>query len=377
MIDNTVTVDSSAFDPNLSDNSATATISATNPGIMISPTSQGFPLEGGPGYITVNAAGSCAWTSMSNVNWVTISYSTNCCYGSVNYIVATNPGTSRIGTMTIAGQTFTVNQAGCTLTLDGDHQSFAGNGGTGTVNVTATAGCGWTAGTTSSFIHILSGSSGTGSGVVQYSVDANLGAINRSDTITIAGQTFTVYQGFDFLDVPSNDPFYGDIGKLSARGITLGCGNGNYCPGDPITREQMAAFILRAKGEFNPPAPGSQRFNDVPPGNPFYNFIDRLAVLQITLGCTPDHLLYCPGDPVKRDQMAAFLLRGLGEFDPPTPGSQRFNDVPPGNLFYNFIDRMAVLNITLGCTPDHLMYCPNDSVTRGQMAAFLVRAFGL
>ena len=47
------------------------------------------------------------------------------------------------------------------------------------------------------------------------------------------------------------------------------------------------------------------------------------------------------------------------------------------NVFYNFIDRMAVLNITLGCTPDHLMYCPNDSVTRAQMAAFLVRAFGL
>jgi hypothetical protein len=75
--------------------------------------------------------------------------------------------------------------------------------------------------------------------------------------------------------------------------------------------------------------------------------------------------------------MAAFILRGLGEFDPPTPGGQRFNDVPPGNVFYNFIDRLAVLQITFGCTPDHLMYCPNDSVTRAQMAAFLVRAFDL
>jgi hypothetical protein len=314
---------------------------------------------------------------MSNVNWVTISYSSNCCYGSVDYIVAANPGAPRIGTMTIAGQTFTVNQAGCTLALDRDHESFAGNGGTGTVNVTATAGCGWTAGTISSFIHITSGSSGTGNGAVQYSVDVNPGSTIRSDTITVAGQTVTVYQGINFLDVPSNDPFYADIGKLAARGVTLGCGSGNYCPNDPITREQMAAFILRAKGEFNPPTPPSQRFNDVPPANTFYNFIDRLAELQITLGCTPDHLFYCPTDPVKRDQMSAFLLRGLGEFSPPTPPSQRFNDVPPANAFYNFIDRMAVLNITLGCTPDHLMYCPNDSVTRGQMAAFLVRAFGL
>jgi len=95
------------------------------------------------------------------------------------------------------------------------------------------------------------------------------------------------------------------------------------------------------------------------------------------LGCTPDHLMYCPADPVKRDQMAAFLLRGLGEFDPPTPASQRFLDVPPQSVFYNFIDRLAVLQVTLGCTPDHTLYCPADHVTRAQMAAFLVRAFDL
>jgi len=45
----------------------------------------------------------------------------------------------------------------------------------------------------------------------------------------------TVYQGINFLDVPSNDPFYNEIGKLSARGVTIGCGNGNYCPNDPVT----------------------------------------------------------------------------------------------------------------------------------------------
>jgi hypothetical protein len=75
--------------------------------------------------------------------------------------------------------------------------------------------------------------------------------------------------------------------------------------------------------------------------------------------------------------MAAFILRGLGEFDPPTPGSQRFTDVPPSNVFYNFIDRLAVLQITLGCTADHTQYCPSSPVTRAQMAAFLVRAFDL
>src|SRR5207253_4367967 len=110
-----------------------------------------------------------------------------------------------------------------------------------------------------------------------------------------------------------------------------------------VTRDQMAALILRSRGEFNPPTPGSQRFTDVPPSNIFYNFIDRIAVLGITVGCTPDHLMYCPADPVRREQMAAFIMRGLGEFSPPVPPSQRFSDVPPSNIFYNFIDRLAVL----------------------------------
>ena len=264
------------------------------------------------------------------------------------------------------------------IALDLDHQSFPGNGGNGMVNVAPTdLSCAWTASTGAAYIHVTSGGAGVGNGSVVFTVDSNPGPSIRSAVILIGGQTFTVYQGIDFLDVPSNDPFYTDIGKLAARGVTLGCGSGNYCPNDPVSREQMAAFIMRAKGEFNPPTPGSQRFNDVPPASPFYNFIERMAVLNITLGCTPDHLFYCPADPVKRDSMAAFILRGLGEFSPPTPATQRFNDVPPANVFYNFVDRMAVLNITLGCTPDHLMYCPNDSVTRAQMAAFLVRAFNL
>jgi hypothetical protein len=287
-----------------------------------------------------------------------------------------------MGTMTIAGITFTVNQdGGCTFTLSRDHQSFPGQGGPGSVNVTASdAACPWTASTTATYIHITSGTPGTGNGTLMYTVDVNPGPSIRSDTITIAGHTYTVYQGIDFLDVPPGDPCYDDIGKLAARGVTVGCGGGNYCPNAPVLRDQMAAFIMRAKGEFNPPMPASQRFNDVPPppgGNVFYNFIDRLAELGITVGCQTSPPLYCPSDPVKRDQMAAFILRGLGEFDPPVPGSQRFNDVPPANVFYNFIDRMAVLGITLGCQASPPLYCPSDSVTRCQMASFLVRAFDL
>src|SRR5581483_282749 len=109
--------------------------------------------------------------------------------------------------------------------------------------------------------------------------------------------------------------------------------------------------------------------------SPFYAFIDRMAALGITSGCGGGN--YCPSSPVTREQMAAFIIKALGELNPPTPPTQRFNDVPPSNIFYNFIDRMAVLGITNGCSASPPLYCPSDSVTRDQMAAFLVRAFHL
>jgi len=264
------------------------------------------------------------------------------------------------------------------ISLDSASQSFNASGGIGSVSVSAEASCGWSASSNNpSFITIISGASGAGSGNVSYSVAANSSITNRTGTISIGGQTFTVVEGAQFNDVPVGSQFYDEIGKLSARGVTVGCGGGNYCPDDTVTREQMAAFILRAKGEFSPPTPATQRFDDVPPSNQFYNFIDRLAAVNITVGCSTTPPLYCPGDPVKREQMAAFIIRGLGEFSPPIPVMQRFDDVPPENQFYNFIDRMAVLGITFGCSSSPPLYCPGDSVTRAQMAAFLVRAFDL
>jgi hypothetical protein len=272
---------------------------------------------------------------------------------------------------TTAAATLTVNA----FDLSSSSHSFPSNGGTDSVNVVTSNACSWTAVSNDIFITITNGGSGTGNGTVSYSVASHASTSRRSGTITIGGKIFTVFQGADFLDVPPTHPFYTEIGKLSARGVTLGCGGGNYCPEDLVLREQMAAFIIRALGDFNPPPPASQRFNDVPPTNQFYAFIDEMAARQITLGCGGGN--YCPANPVLREQMAAFIMRALGEFNPPTPASQRFNDVPPENPFYNFIDRLAVLQITLGCSGNPPLYCPNATVTRGQMAAFLVRAFHL
>jgi hypothetical protein len=279
------------------------------------------------------------------------------------------------GATTTRSFMLTVSTCGASLSKTG--QNFAANGGTGNFTVTIDGACTWTAVSNNpSFITIVSPQGQqAGSRTVSFSVAGHSNATPRSGTITVAGQTFLVRQGAQFLDVPVGAPLYEEIGKLSAVGVTQGCGNGNYCPEPAVTREQMAVFLIRALGDFNPPAPGAQRFADVPSTNPFYAFIEQMAVRGITSGCGGGN--YCPTANVTREQMAAFIIRALHNpgYVPPMPGTQRFADVPSSNPFYGHIEEMAVRQITLGCGGGN--YCPTANVTRGQMAAFLVRAFGL
>ena len=266
----------------------------------------------------------------------------------------------------------------CVYSISPNAANFSSKSGAGTVNVTAGANCPWEVITNTPWIVLTGALEGTGNGMVTFEVSSNTG-INRVGSILVAGHTFAVRQGADFQDVPADSIFHEFIGKLSAAGITIGCTSDGmfFCPDLIVTRDQIAAFILRSLGEFNPPPPAQQRFVDVPPSNVFYSFIDQLAERGITVGCDPQGTMYCPGQAVTREQIAAFIIRALGEFNPPTPSHQRFLDVPPSNVFYGFIDQMALRGITVGCDPAGTLYCPNAILTRAQMAALLVRAFGL
>ena len=258
----------------------------------------------------------------------------------------------------------------CTLSLSPTPQYFTALGGNASFSVTSPVGCTWTTGS-SSWINVASGLTGGGSGSINFSVSANNAPGARVGAVNVNGQSVTVRQGALFVDVPTNYGFFTEISKLSARGVTSGCGGGSYCPEAFVTREQMAIFLIRALGDFNPPQPGTQRFADVLPSRNGYAFIDKLAALGITAGCGSGN--YCPDAFVTREQMAIFLIRALGDFNPPKPQSQRFTDVAPTRNGYAFIDQLAALHITQGCGLN--LYCPDDPVTRAQMAAFLVRTF--
>jgi hypothetical protein len=144
--------------------------------------------------VAVSTATGCSWSASSNVSWVQITGgSSGSGNGTVTYRVSNFGGMSRTGTMTIADQTFTVTQVRCSATLDPQTQAVSALGGVFTVSVTTQIGCGWQAIESLNWVLITSGSSGTGSGTVGYTVSPNLGGA-RNGTIAIAGRTLTVNQ---------------------------------------------------------------------------------------------------------------------------------------------------------------------------------------
>ncbi|MGA2026726.1 MAG: C1 family peptidase, partial [Syntrophobacteraceae bacterium] len=166
----------------------------------ISPQSASPTYTGGNATASVTSPSGCPWTAVSNAGWISVvSGGSGTGNGTVTYSVSANSsGASRFGTLTIAGQTLTVTQAGapCTYSLSATSASPTYTGGSASVNVTSLSGCAWTAvSNNTSFISVVSGASGSGNGTVTYSVSANNTTAQRIGTLTIAGKTFTVTQG--------------------------------------------------------------------------------------------------------------------------------------------------------------------------------------
>ena len=179
----------------------------------------------------------------------------------------------------------------------------------------------------------------------------------------------------NFLDVPNGQQFYSFVTTLVRNGITVGVGGGLYGVNDPTLRQQMAVFLLKAKyGLCYQPPPCAGIFTDVPCSSSFAPWIEALSAEGITGGCGAG--IYCPQDPVRRDQMAVFLLKtkyGSSYVPPNCTGD--FDDVPCPSTFANWIEQLAAELITSGCGGNN--YCPGNPNTRGQMAVFIVRTFNL
>ena len=170
-----------------------------------------------------------------------------------------------------------------------------------------------------------------------------------------------------FADDDQN-PFAPDIEWAAAEGVTIGCNppfNDWFCPTLPVTRAQMATFLVRALDL--PPA--SEDFFADDSGSSHESDINSLGAAGITAGCASGS--YCPELSVTREQMASFLVRA---FELPAVGGNPFADV--GGTHAADIAALFESGITNGCSTSPLFFCPGESVLREQMAAFLHRAAG-
>jgi hypothetical protein len=179
-----------------------------------------------------------------------------------------------------------------------------------------------------------------------------------------------------FSDTPPSNAFFDFVETIAGKQITGGCGGGKYCPSSGVTRAQMAVFLLKAKygSTYAPPAPSGTMFHDVHTNTFGAAWIEKLASEGITAGCGGGN--FCPQAAVTREQMAVFLMRAKhapGYVPPPPAGL--FDDLSMSDPFTKWIEELANEGVTSGCGNGD--FCPHAVNTRGQMAAFVVRTFGL
>jgi hypothetical protein len=191
------------------------------------------------------------------------------------------------------------------------------------------------------------------------------------------GTAGTLVKGFvaDFLDVPSGQQFHFYVTTLVSNAITAGIGGGLYGVNDNTLRQQMAVFILKGKhGLCYVPPTCTGVFTDVPCPSTFANWIEAMANEGITGGCGVG--IYCPQNPVRRDQMAVFLLKAEhGSSYVPPACTGIFQDVACPSPFADWIEQLFHESITGGCGGNN--YCPLQPNTRGQMAVFITKTFNL
>jgi hypothetical protein len=181
----------------------------------------------------------------------------------------------------------------------------------------------------------------------------------------------------DFLDVPHAQQFHDFVVTVVANGVAAGIGGGNFGVANPTLRQQMAVFLLKGEhGVCYTPPTCTGSFMDVPCPSEFANWIEALSREGITGGCGGGK--YCPQDPVLRDQMAVFLLKAEhGSSYVPPACAGVFADVSCPSLFADWVEQLYAEGVTGGCGTAPLIYCPLNPVTRGQMAVFLTKTIHL
>jgi hypothetical protein len=260
--------------------------------------------------------------------------------------------------------------------------TFDANGGAQLFTVTTAPGCMWNAASSSPSV-VVPTTMGTGSGTVDVLFPTNTSGFDITETVLIAGiqVTATVLQTKQiFADVPPTAFYFDAANLMYTKGITSGCSTNplDYCPNNSVLREQMAVFIVTAVYNDQPFTlnnPDTQDFTDVPPASFGYDQIEKMYELGITGGCSGvfPDLQFCPTDSVTRAQMAIFIIKARY-------GSNTAFDIPSTPYFtdvpvgsFGYEYIQRMAYDGITSGCSPTTYCPNDVVNRGQMAIFIMK----
>ncbi|MBI4903610.1 MAG: SBBP repeat-containing protein [Acidobacteria bacterium] len=289
----------------------------------------------------------------------------------------------------------------CTYALSAVTFSIDANGGAGTVDLTTDSTCAWTVTASQSWLTIASATTGTGSTTVSFNVAVNTTLANRSASLSLGGKTFTVSQlaaPCSYTIDPGNRSVPAGGGSVSFLVTTLpsctwtsvsnstwlqslisgtqtGTGQVPVNFADNVTGIPRTGSLTIAKQWvqlIQPAAAPATAFDDVPLSNSFADHIFLMKYNGVADFCNSP-ATFCPDGLTTRATMSQYIIRALSGGDNFTYTSTPFfTDVPPEHPYFSYIQKMRDLGITVGCSATQ--YCPNNSVTRSEMAAFIVRA---
>jgi len=193
------------------------------------------------------------------------------------------------------------------------------------------------------------------------------------------------YQGDPtFVEVPFSYPYHDVIEALYQAGYTAGCNTNPlmYCPEAVMNRAESSVFVERGihTAAFDPTAPATQVFADMPLDSWAANWVTALWNDQYTAGCGMNPLIYCPWQGHTRAEGCVFYLRMLrgANYGPAQPMQQAFVDVPLDTWYAKWVQAAYDAGLITACqTSPDLRFCPENPLTRAQAAYMMVQAKGL
>jgi len=245
-VDSNGTADTRSATITINPGSLKHTITQVGYDATLTPASGSFAQAGGTGSLSVTLPAGVTWTAIVNDAWLSVTAgASGSGNGSVSYTVAPyNDVTTRTGTITIAGKTFSVSQTGVDVALNPAGITAPNGSGVQLVQVSALSFTTWIPQPQSPWISVVDAGSGAGSGAITVAYSSNPSYLPRTGTVKVGSATFSIVQAGNPNPVVSISPSASSADPAGAVGII----NVQATPNAPWTAEAASSWLIISEG---------------------------------------------------------------------------------------------------------------------------------